>query len=553
MNPTDKHFNDHRSPSASEEKNPRLRSGSDVPPFVNEPLTDFSQEHNRQQMLRGLETVKAQLGRSYPLVIDGKKVTTKDTFDSVNPSRTKEVIGHIAKATPENARQAITAAAKAFDTWRDTDPHQRADYLFKAADIIRKRHFEFAAWACVESAKSWREADVEVGEAIDFFEFYAREALRVFAFKETHLPGEANQYVYEPRGVTVVIAPWNFPLAIIGGMTAAAIVTGCTAIMKPSEQSSVMAAKLMEVFEEIGLPPGVVNFLPGIGEEIGPTLVNDPETAVVAFTGSMQVGLAINAEAGKTPPNQDHVKRVIAEMGGKNATIVDADADLDEAVKGVAEAAFGYSGQKCSACSRAVVVASVYDQFLNRLVEATRSLKVAPADDPACAVGPVIDEDSRKRVREFIEKGKTEARLAFAGDAGALEKQGTFVAPHVFADVSPTATIAQEEIFGPVLSVIKVKDLDEALKVATGVKYALTGAVYSRSPANIAAAKRRFRVGNLYINRKCTGAMVWRQPFGGFKMSGIGTKAGGPDYLLQFVVPRTITENTLRRGFAPET
>jgi RHH-type proline utilization regulon transcriptional repressor/proline dehydrogenase/delta 1-pyrroline-5-carboxylate dehydrogenase len=541
--------------------NPQLHKASqareraeDAPAsFVNEPLTDFSQEESRQKMLRGLETVKAQLGRTYPLVIDGKKVTTTETFDSVNPSRTKEVIGHVAKATPEHARQAIAAATKALDSWRDTNPRKRADYLFKAADIIRKRHFEFAAWACVESAKSWREADVEVGEAIDFLEYYGREALRLFAPKETHLPGEANEYVYEPRGVTVVIAPWNFPLAIIGGMTAAAIVTGCTAIMKPSEQSSVMAAKLMEVFEEAGLPPGVVNYLPGVGEEIGPTLVEHPDTAVVAFTGSMQVGLAINAEAGKTPPTQDHVKHVIAEMGGKNATIVDADADLDEAVKGVTEAAFGYSGQKCSACSRAVVVASVYDQFLTRLVEATRSLKIAAADDPACAVGPVIDEDSRKRVQEYIEKGKKEARLAYAGDAGDLATQGTFVAPHVFADVSPNATIAQEEIFGPVLSVIKVKDLDEALKVATGVKYALTGAVYSRSPANIAAAKRRFRVGNLYINRKCTGAMVWRQPFGGFKMSGIGTKAGGPDYLLQFVVPRTITENTLRRGFAPVT
>ncbi len=529
------------------------RSAIDVPPFQNEPLTDFSQEENRQKMLRGLETVKGQLGRTYPLVIDGKKVTTKEMFDSVNPSRTKEVIGHVAKATPEHARQAIAAAAKALDSWRETDPRSRAECLFKAADIIRKRHFEFAAWACVESAKSWREADVEVGEAIDFFDYYAREALRVFAPKETHLPGEANQYVYEPRGVTVVIAPWNFPLAIIGGMAAAALVTGCTVVMKPSEQSSVMAAKLMDVFEEAGVPPGVVNLVPGDGEEIGPTLVEHPDTAVVAFTGSMQVGLTINAEAGKTPPNQDHVKRVIAEMGGKNATIVDADADLDEAVKGVSEAAFGYSGQKCSACSRAVVVASIYDQFLTRLVEATRSLKVAPADDPACAVGPVIDEDSRKRVREFIEKGKKEGRLAYAGEVGDLANQGTFVAPHVFADVSPNATIAQEEIFGPVLSVIKVKDLDEALKVATGVKYALTGAVYSRSPANIAEAKRRFRVGNLYINRKCTGAMVWRQPFGGFKMSGVGTKAGGPDYLLQYVVPRTITENTLRRGFAPET
>jgi RHH-type proline utilization regulon transcriptional repressor/proline dehydrogenase/delta 1-pyrroline-5-carboxylate dehydrogenase len=530
----------------------RPESNGDIKPFENEPLTDFSREEYRQKMLRGLEVVKGQLGKTYPLVINGKKISTPQTFDSVNPSRTGEIIGKIAKASPQQANEAIAAAAKAFDSWRDVDPRKRAEYLFKAADIIRKRHFEFAAWACVESAKSWREADVEVGEAIDFFDFYGREALRLFAPNSRELPGEDNQYVYEPRGVTVVIAPWNFPLAIIGGMAAAAIVSGCTAVMKPSEQSSVMAAKLMEVFEEVGLPPGVVNLVSGIGEEIGPTLVNHPDTAVVAFTGSMQVGLLINAEAGKTPPNQDHVKRVIAEMGGKNATIVDADADLDEAVKGVVEGAFGYSGQKCSACSRAIVVASVYDQFLNRLVEATKSLKVAPADDPSCSVGPVIDEDSRKRIKEFIEKGKKEAKLAFAGDAGDLATQGTFVGPHVFADVSPTATIAQEEIFGPVLSVIKVKDLDEALKVAIGVKYALTGAVYSRSPANIAEAKRRFRVGNLYINRKCTGAMVWRQPFGGFKMSGIGTKAGGPDYLLQFVVPRTITENTLRRGFAPE-
>jgi RHH-type proline utilization regulon transcriptional repressor/proline dehydrogenase/delta 1-pyrroline-5-carboxylate dehydrogenase len=521
--------------------------------FQNEPLTDFSREENRQKMLQGLETVKKQLGRTYPLVIGGQRVSTPQTFPSVNPSRTSEVIGQIARATPENARQAIAAAAKAFETWRDTDPKTRAEYLFKAADAIRKRHFEFAAWACVESAKPWREADVEVGECIDFLEYYGREALRLFSPRTMQIAGEDNEYVYEPRGVAVVIAPWNFPLAILAGMTAAAVVTGNTAIMKPSEQSSVMGAKLMEVWEAAGLPPGVVNYLPGIGEEIGPTLVESPDVAIVAFTGSQAVGLTINAEAAQTGPDQDHVKRVIAEMGGKNATIVDSDADLDEAVKGVVEGAFGYQGQKCSACSRAIVLAPVYDQFLNRLIEATRSLKVGPADDPATTVGPVIDEDSRKRVRDYIEKGKQEAKLVYAGDAGELKDQGTFVAPHVFADVSPQATIAQEEIFGPVLSVIKVNDLNEALKVATGVRYALTGAVYTRSPEHIHEAKRRFRVGNLYINRKCTGAMVCRQPFGGFKMSGIGSKAGGPDYLLQFVLPRTITENTLRRGFAPET
>jgi RHH-type proline utilization regulon transcriptional repressor/proline dehydrogenase/delta 1-pyrroline-5-carboxylate dehydrogenase len=308
----------------------------------------------------------------------------------------------------------------------------------------------------------------------------------------------------------------------------------------------------MEIFQEAGLPPGVVSYLPGVGEEIGPTLVEHPDVAIVAFTGSQAVGLWINEHAAKTPQSQDHVKRVIAEMGGKNATIIDADADLDEAVKGVYEAAFGYSGQKCSACSRAVVHASVYDKFLDRLVEATKSLTMAAADDPSCSVGPVIDEDSRKRITDYIEKGKKEGRVVFAGDAGPLAKQGTFVAPHIFADVKPDATIAQEEIFGPVLAVIKVNDMDEALRVATGVRYALTGAVFTRSPETISKAKRQFRVGNLYINRKCTGAMVCRQPFGGFKMSGIGSKAGGPDYLLQFVIPRVITENTMRRGFAPE-
>jgi RHH-type proline utilization regulon transcriptional repressor/proline dehydrogenase/delta 1-pyrroline-5-carboxylate dehydrogenase len=405
----------------------------------------------------------------------------------------------------------------------------------------------------VESAKPWREADVEVGECIDFLEYYAREALRLFAPRGSQIAGEDNEYVYEPRGVTVVIAPWNFPLAILAGMTAAALVTGNTVIMKPSEQSSVMGAKLMEVWEQAGLPRGVVNYLPGIGEEIGPTLVEHPDVAVVAFTGSMAVGLSINAEAARTPEGQDHIKRVIAEMGGKNATIIDSDADLDEAVKGVVEGAFGYQGQKCSACSRAIVLAPVYDKFLDRLTEATRSLKVGPADDPATTVGPVIDEDARRRVLEYIDIGRKEARPVYAGDAGELAGQGTFVAPHIFADVSPQARIAQEEIFGPVLSVIRVSDFDEALKVATGVRYALTGAVYTRSPEHIHEAKRRFRVGNLYINRKCTGAMVSRQPFGGFKMSGIGSKAGGPDYLLQFVLPRTVTENTLRRGFAPET
>jgi RHH-type proline utilization regulon transcriptional repressor/proline dehydrogenase/delta 1-pyrroline-5-carboxylate dehydrogenase len=349
----------------------------------------------------------------------------------------------------------------------------------------------------------------------------------------------------------VVIAPWNFPLAILCGMTTAALVTGNTAVMKPAEQSSVNGAKLMEIFQEAGFPPGVVNFLPGVGEEVGPALVRHPDVAMIAFTGSRGVGLLINREAAETPAGQEQVKRVLAEMGGKNAIIVDADADPDEAVHGVVASAFGYQGQKCSACSRAIVLEALYEPFLNRLVEATRSLKIGPPEDPGNTVGPVIDAEARRRILDYIDKGKREARLAYAGEVGGLAEEGYYVAPHVFADVPPMAVIAQEEIFGPVLAVLKARDLDEALAIANGTPYALTGGLFSRSPEHIARVKRAFRVGNLYINRKITGALVERQPFGGFKMSGIGSKAGGPDYLLQFLLPRTITENTMRRGFAP--
>jgi RHH-type proline utilization regulon transcriptional repressor/proline dehydrogenase/delta 1-pyrroline-5-carboxylate dehydrogenase len=334
-------------------------------------------------------------------------------------------------------------------------------------------------------------------------------------------------------------------------MTAAALVTGNTVVMKPAEQSAVVGAKLMEVLQEAGFPAGVVNFLPGVGEEVGPTLVNHKDVALIAFTGSRGVGLGIYRSAAEVPEGQDEIKRVIAELGGKNAIIVDEDADLDEAIHGVVGSAFGYAGQKCSACSRVIVPASLYDAFLTRLVEATRSLAVAPAEEPGCALGPVIDGEARGRILAAIERGKKESRLAFAGELGTLEGEGSYVAPHVFADVAPDASLAQEEIFGPVLAVLKCRDLTDALRIANGTRYALTGGLFSRSPVNIARVKREFRVGNLYINRKITGALVDRQPFGGFKLSGIGSKAGGPDYLLQFVLPRTITENTLRRGFAP--
>jgi RHH-type proline utilization regulon transcriptional repressor/proline dehydrogenase/delta 1-pyrroline-5-carboxylate dehydrogenase len=521
--------------------------------FRNEPLTDFSRAEARDAMRQALREVGGQLGRDYPPVIGGAVVPTADSLESLNPSHVRQVVGRCGKATAAQAEQAIAAARAAFPAWRETEPAKRADYLFRAADVMRRRRFELAAWQVYECGKQWREADADVAEAIDYCDYYAREMLRLAEPQRRDVPGEENTYFYEPRGVVSVIAPWNFPLAILCGMTTAALATGNTAVMKPAEQSAVIGAKLMEVFQEVGLPAGVVNYLPGVGEEVGPVLVNHRDVAMIAFTGSRGVGLAINRQAADTPSGQDHIKRMLAELGGKNAIIIDEDADLDEAVRGVADSAFGYQGQKCSACSRAVVLGPIYDAFLARLVEATRSLKIAPAEDPGSTVGPLIDADARRRVLDYVEKGKREARLAYAGEIGGLADEGYYVAPHIFAEVAPTAVIAQEEIFGPVLAVIRARDLDAALAVANGTSYALTGGFYSRSPDRIARVKREFVVGNLYINRKCTGALVDRQPFGGFKLSGIGSKAGGPDYLLQFVLPRTITENTMRRGFAPVT
>jgi len=519
--------------------------------FRNEPPCDFSQEPVRAKMQAALDRVKGEFGKTYPLVINGESITTPETVNSINPSHLTQIVGKVCKATTAHAEQAIRVAKEAFPAWRDTEPAIRADYLKKIAQGFRDRRFELSAWIVHETGKPWRESDADVAEAIDFCEYYANEMLRLSHPQRSDVPGEDNELFYEPRGVSVIIAPWNFPLAILTGMAVAALVTGNTIIMKPAEPSAVIGAKLMEVIQQAGLPNGVANFVPGVGSEIGPVFVNSPDVALIAFTGSLGVGLWINETAAKTPNGQDHVKRVIAEMGGKNAVIVDSDADLDEAVKGVAESAFGYQGQKCSAGSRAIVLEPVYDVFLARLIEATKSLTLAPAESPGCSVGPVIDEKAFKRIETMIETGKGESRLAYAGDLGSLKGEGYYIAPHIFAEVPPTATIAQEEIFGPVLSVIKARDLEHALEIANGTKYALTGGFFSRSPRNIETIRRRFRVGNLYINRKCTGALVHRQPFGGFKLSGIGSKAGGPDYLLQFLIPRVITENTMRRGFAP--
>jgi RHH-type proline utilization regulon transcriptional repressor/proline dehydrogenase/delta 1-pyrroline-5-carboxylate dehydrogenase len=537
--------------TATHTRDGRPAVGGPEAAFRNEPLADFSRDEARQSMEDALANVRRQLGKSHPLVIAGRAVETQEQLDSLNPSHQREVVGRTGKATPEQARQAVAAAQTAFGSWRNVPAEERAHYLDRAAEVMRRRRWELAAWQVFETAKGWREADADVAEAIDYCRYYAAEMRRLARPQHHDLPGEQNAYFYEPRGVTLVIAPWNFPLAILAGMTTAAIVAGNTVVMKPAEQSTVIGAKLMEVFQEIELPPGVVNYLPGIGEEIGPTLAEHPDVALIAFTGSLGVGRILSRQAADLAPGQTHFKRLIAELGGKNAIIVDEDADLDEAVAAVAASAFGYQGQKCSACSRAIVLAPIYDAFLERLIEAARSVKIGPAEDPSCKLGPVIDADARQRILNYVDIGKKEARLAYSGDLGFLMNEGFYVAPHVFADVPPTARIAQEEIFGPVLAVLKAKDLDDALQIANSTPYALTGGIFSRSPAHLRRAEREFRVGNLYLNRKITGALVARQPFGGYKLSGIGSKAGGPDYLLQFVWPRTITENTMRRGFAP--
>jgi RHH-type proline utilization regulon transcriptional repressor/proline dehydrogenase/delta 1-pyrroline-5-carboxylate dehydrogenase len=447
----------------------------------------------------------------------------------------------------------VAAARAAFPAWSALTARLRGDRLRQAAAIMRERRFELAAWIIEEVGKPWREADADVAEAIDFCEFYSQQMQQ---FEERprrrDFPGEENIYVYQPRGVAAVIAPWNFPLAILTGMTAAALAAGNTVIMKPAEQSSVVAAKLMEIWMQAGIPAGVVNLLPGRGETIGAALVQHPGVDLVAFTGSREVGVKIYEDAAKFRSGQQSLKRVIAEMGGKNAIVIDADADLDEAVTGVIHSVFGYAGQKCSACSRVVVHQAVAEPFTHRLIEAAKCMPIGPAEDPATLVGPVIDESSREKVWRYIEKGKQEGRLAFMADINGLADRGYFVPPTIFNGVPPEAAIAQEEIFGPVLAVIVASDFDRALDIANGTPYALTGGVYSRNPENLEKARRQFHVGNLYINRGITGALVDRQPFGGFKMSGLGSKAGGPDYLLQFLEPKTITENTLRHGFAPE-
>jgi RHH-type transcriptional regulator, proline utilization regulon repressor / proline dehydrogenase / delta 1-pyrroline-5-carboxylate dehydrogenase len=497
-----------------------------------------------------LNKIRATFPIPVPLQIGGKEVSTKSFFWSRNPNNPEETIGIVSLAGTAEAEDAVRAAKSSFPAWRDTDPETRARYLFKAAEAARKMRYELAALQVFEVGKSWSEADGDVCEAIDFLEYYGREMIRLGRpMGLSHVPGETSELSYQPRGVCLVIAPWNFPLAISTGMCSAAIVTGNTVIYKPASQSPVTGFMLTRIFEEAGLPKGVFNFLPGPGGELGDYLTGHPDVALIAFTGSRNVGLHIIERAYKTPPGAASVKNVIAEMGGKNAIIVDSDADMDEAIAYIIQSAFGYQGQKCSACSRLIVLEENYERLTERLKAAAESLNIGPTEYPQNFLGALVEAAARDKVLEYIELGKKEASVLI--ERRVESETGHFVPLVIFTDVHPESRLAQDEIFGPVLSVIKVKDFDEALRVANGTEYALTGGVLSRSPGNIDKARRDFRTGNLYVNRGCTGAVVGRHPFGGFKMSGLGSKAGGPDYLLHFMVPVNIVENTVRRGFAP--
>ena len=522
-------------------------------PFRNQPHPAFSRREVRDAYDVALSRVRAGVGGHHPLFIGGREIDTARRIESVNPARPDEVIGTAACGGRAEAEAAVAAAKAAQTAWRDTPARERAGVLFHAADLMRRQVVDLAALITLEAGKTRREATADVDMAIDFLEYYGREMLRLDKPRRTgSVPGEHNLYLYEPRGVALVVAPWNSPLAVPTGMTAAALVAGNAVILKPAAATPVVADRMARILAEARAPAGTVNYLPGPGAELGDFLVRHAGVDLIAFTGSSKVGLDVIGRSAQNP-GPAGVKRVLAEMGGKNAVIVDGDADLDLAVSEIVTSAFHYAGQECSAASRAIVIEAGYDDFVRRLCEATRSLRVGPPEEPGTRVGPLISAAAREKVEGYIARGLQEARLAATVEPppGGWPGGGHYVAPHVFVDVPPSAVIAQEEVFGPVLAVLKAKDVDEALAIANGVKYALTGGLMSRSPATIERVRREFRVGNLYINRGITGALVERQPFGGFKMSGSGAKAGGPDYLLQFLEARVITENTMRRGFAP--
>ncbi|MEA2172697.1 MAG: 1-pyrroline-5-carboxylate dehydrogenase, partial [Blastocatellia bacterium] len=510
--------------------------------FRNEPFTDFNKEENARLMRAAIEKVKSELGREYPLVIGGERLKTEGKFESFNPANKTEVVGRFQKATQELARRSVETAHETFKTWRNTPAEHRADLLFRVATLLRERKHEMSAWMIYEVGKSWAEADGDTAEAIDFCEFYAREMLRYAGPQTlTKIEGEDNRLEYLPLGVGVVIPPWNFPLAIMAGMTVASAVTGNTVVLKPSSDAPTISYKFFELLEEAGMPAGVVNFMTGSGGEVGDTVVDHPLTRYIAFTGSKEIGLRINERAAKPQPGQSWIKRVVAEMGGKDAIVVDADADLDDAATGVVQSAFGFQGQKCSACSRAIIHQDVYDGMLERIAERTQKIKVGDPTDPQTTMSAVINQKAFKTINEYIEKGKAEGGRVLAG-GGADGEQGFFIEPTVIADVKAGDTIEQEEIFGPVLAVIKARDFDDALRFANDTEYGLTGALYTMDEAKIERARREFHVGNLYFNRKCTGALVGAHPFGGFNMSGTDSKAGGPDYLLLFTQAKSIAE-----------
>jgi 1-pyrroline-5-carboxylate dehydrogenase len=509
--------------------------------FKNEPIKDFSKSENRKAIEAALKKVSGELGREYPNLIGGKPVTAAEKTKSSNPSHPDQVIGVFQKGTVEMANQAVEAAHKEFASWKNVPAEERAECCFRVAEILRKRRFEMDAWLCYETGKTWTEADADTAELIDFAEYYGREMLRL-AGPQKLVPssGEKNVMKYIPLGVGIVIPPWNFAAAIMGGMTMAAIVTGNTVVVKPSSDSPTVAAFFMEILREAGVPNGVVNFFTGPGATAGEALVAHPKTRFIAFTGSKEAGLRIGELAAKKQDGQIWIKRTVLEMGGKDAIIVDDEADLDSAAEGVAQSAFGYQGQKCSACSRAIVAEKVYKKFVEKLLPHVEKMNVGPSEDPENYMGPVINKSAMKTILDYIEAGKKEGRLLTGG--AALGRDGYFVQPTVIADVKPNAKIAQEEIFGPVLAIIPAKDFDDALNIANGTEYGLTGAVYTKNKKKLARASEEFHVGNLYLNRKCTGAKVGAHPFGGFNMSGTDSKAGGQDYLLLFLQAKVVAE-----------
>ncbi len=514
-----------------------------VPPYSPEVLTDFSLESNRRPVAAALDDVSSRLGQHYPLVIGGARIETNRTFPSLNPSKPDEVVGYAAEGTQEHAEQAINAALEGFTRWSRVLHAERGRLLLKAAAIMRRRKPTLTAWEILEAGKSWPEADADVAEAIDFLEYYGRQIMELgYPHPLTPQSGEDNELDYIPLGVGLVIPPWNFPLAIPTGMVAAALAGGNAVILKPAEQTPVIAYQIVEILEAAGLPAGVLQFLTGDPAAVGEPLVVHPKTRFISFTGSREVGLRINRLGAEMAPGQIWIKRVIAEMGGKDAIIVDLSADLAAAAAGIVTSAFGFQGQKCSACSRAILLDDVYDAVLADVAARTEQLRLGPARDYENTHGPVIDEDAYNKILGYIDIGKGEGRLAAGGVAGGSPSGGYFIQPTIFADVPPRARIAQEEIFGPVLTVLRARDYDEALRIANDTPYGLTGAVYARDRSKLERARREFHVGNLYINRKCTGAIVGTHPFGGFNLSGTDSKTGSPDYVKLFMQAKVVTE-----------